>query len=424
MASMGEPTTAERRVTVSGPTDGVGLSAQDPALPRELLGTSIVAGTEDLAEMKTYVGWTAEDEDILVGLRPAAEAALPALLVDFYGAIARHPSAAKVFKSPETDIPRQQKMLSAWVLTLLEGPWDEAYAERRAAIGRAHVRHQLPQRYMLVAMNVIRRWFMRLLATRFADDQAQMMRAIDAVDRILDMELALMLGTYRDDLVLRMQRGERLATIGELAAGIQHELKNPLAAVSTALFALKERRPVIADPRSRELLTRAEDNVRRASEIITDLLSFARLRSPEVAPTTANRLVEVALQRVRIPVRCRVVRDLDPALPPVQVDSAQIAQILVNLLENAFDACPEAGEIRLATRLVDGRVEISIHDNGVGIPHGDLERVFEALYSTKPEGVGLGLSLSRHLARANQGSIGIDSQAGRGTVVTLVLPAH
>jgi signal transduction histidine kinase len=111
--------------------------------------------------------------------------------------------------------------------------------------------------------------------------------------------------------------------------------------------------------------------------------------------------------------------DLDPELPPVKVDAAQMEQVLVNLLTNALEACGEEGTVRVTSRLVQGKVEVTVADDGVGIPERDLARVFEPLYSTKPEGVGLGLSLSQHLSRANGARISIRSALDEGTAVTL-----
>ena len=375
-----------------------------------------------LEEMKRYVGFGPADEVWLSTLRASADTHLEDLLDRFYATIARHPDAQRVFDEREGDAARLRITLTAWVKTCLVGPYDGAYVARRRAIGHAHVRHQLPQRYMLLAMNLVRQWFTdRAFDVHGADPDA-LRGTLKAIDKLLDMELALMLGTYRDDLLARMQRQERLATIGELAAGIHHELKNPLAAVDAALFALGDRRAVRADPAGRRLLERARGNVARASEIITDLLSFARLRNPASAAVAAEDVVRRALDRVTIPAACRVREDLDPALPPVNIDPAQIEQVLVNVLENAFDACEDGGTVTIATRLLADAVEIEIRDDGVGIAQHEVQRVFEPLFSTKPEGVGLGLSLSRNLVHANRGAIRLTSHPGDGTTVVVALP--
>ncbi len=377
----------------------------------------------DIEELKSYVGFGPEDESELAALQGPAAKDLDTLLGRFYGTIDQHQGAREVFKDPEKQRPRLRRTMASWVLTLLEGPYDREYAERRLAIGRAHVQNQMPQRYMLTSMNVIRGWFMELCSRVHLDDPARILKAVHATNKVLDIELAMMLATYRDDLLARMQRQERLATLGELAAGIHHELKNPLAAVRTSAFALRERRSVRADARARGLLERIDTNVDRATEIITDLLSFARLRNPSRRNVSVHDLVKSAVGRVTIPPSIQLTLDLDPDLPAVNVDSAQLEQVIVNLLANAFDACGDDGGVRITSRMVAGRVAVVITDDGDGIHERDLLRVFEPLYSTKPEGVGLGLSLSQHLARANNAKLAIASTHGEGTAVTIVFGA-
>jgi len=378
-------------------------------------------GETSFEELKRYVGWGPADEFELHALVEEAARALPALLDRFYKTIEAHSEARRVFSDPEAQLPRQRKMLSNWVETLLQGPWDEAYAARRHAIGKAHVRHQMPQRYMLTAMNLIRGWFIDVCHDAHGSTE-RCKRAMLAVDRLLDIELAMMLDTYRDDLMLKMQRQERLATIGELGASVHHELKNPLAAIELSAQVLGERRSVRADPEARRLLQRVQVNVARSSRIISDLLSYARLQNPERRPTSVDQLVRTAASRVRLPARCDLLIDVDPELPRVSVDSAQLEQVLVNLLTNAADACEDGGHIRIVGRLAGSSVRVDVVDDGVGIDPALASRLFEPLFTTKPEGIGLGLSLSRHLVVANRGTLSLHGAPGKGTTASVVLP--
>ncbi len=373
------------------------------------------------AELKRYVGFTEADEIELAALQGPAGGRVDELLDLFYARVDEHEGARSVFADPDVQRPRLRKTLAAWLAAMLRGPYDDDYATRIAAIGHAHVRVSLPQRYMLTAMNLIRTWLLDLCFEVHADNVDRIRTAAGAVDRIADIELAVMLSTYRDDLLAKMQRQERLATIGELSAGIHHELKNPLAAIAAATFALSERRAVRADPRAREMIATVQGNVEKSTEIIGDLLSFTRLRDPVAGSIGVERLVDRATQRVRLPRGCRLTVDLDPELPPVHADGAQIEQVLVNLLENAIDACRGSGRIRVTGRRQDGAVQLAVHDDGHGIEAAELRRVFEPLYSTKPDGVGLGLSLSRHLVQANSGEIAVTSELGHGTTATLTL---
>lgn len=383
---------------------------------------AVPAPETEFEELKRYVGFGEADEAFLATLQGPADAGLEALLDHFYEVIDRHPKAQVAFAEPEEQRPRLRGTLRDWVRTLLRGPYDQRYADRRHVIGQAHVRVNLPQRYMLSAMNVMRGWLEDLSFEMYGKDLTQLRGCLRAVNRIIDIELAMMLGSYRDDLLARMQRQERLATIGELSAGIHHELKNPLAAIGANTFALGDRRGVRADPRARDLLRRIQANVDKAAEIIGDLMSFTRLRDPVVGPVKIEKVVELAVKRIVLPPRCSVTIDLDPELPDARVDAAHLEQILLNVLQNAVEACGDAGTVRIVGRSVLGAVHLSVKDDGGGIEASELRRVFEPLYSTKPDGVGLGLSLSRHLVQANSGDLRLVSEKGEGTTATVVLP--
>lgn len=379
-------------------------------------------GPESLMdEVKRYVGFAAADEEALRALRPGIEPHVEALLEDFYSVIDRHAGARAVFTDPAVQRPRLRQTLAGWIRSVFEGPWDEVYVASRVAIGHAHVRQRMPQHYMPAAMAVVRRWSQRVIFEVLPDERR--LEALTAVDKVLDIDLALMLSSYRDDLLGRMQRQERLATIGELGASIHHELKNPLAAVGLAAFALGERRSVRADRQARELLERIEQNTQRCSRIINDMLSYTRLQQPAFAAESVEQLVRAAVGRVVLPGGLELTIDLDPALPAVWVDGAQVEQILVNLLTNAVQACGRDGHVGVVGRPLDGAVRMQVVDDGVGLAEEHQHRVFEPLFTTKPDGVGLGLSLSRHLAQANRGTLELGPRPEGGAVATLVLPA-
>ena len=377
------------------------------------------AGFEELAR---YVGVTADDAARLAVLQGPLDGQLEGILDGFYEVIRRHPAALAAFKDPEVQIPRQREKLSGWLRALLAGPHDAAHYERTERVGRAHVVHQLPQRYMHGGMNLLRKGLIRVAFDVHAGQPAELLATVESINRVLDIELGVMMRTYTDDVLTRMKRQERLAAVGELSAGIHHELKNPLASVQAATLALAERRSVRADRRGMELVRTLRADVDRVLEIVSDLLSFARMKDPERALVSPNDLVEAAVARVVVPPRCRLDLDLDPALPQVHVDERQILQVLINVLENAVEALPIGGRIRLVTRATGGHVSLTIEDEGVGIEPEDLSRIFEPLFSTKPDGIGLGLSLSLQLASANTVALTVTSSPGTGTTVRLDMP--
>src|SRR6185369_17209510 len=232
-------------------------------------------------------------------------------------------------------------------------------------------------------------------------------------------------------------RGEKLASIGQLAAGIAHELNNPLTGVLTFTHLLRKKMPDGSqDAEDLDLVIR---ETKRCASIIRRLLDFAREKTPEKALVNLNGLVEetvrfversAALQHIEIEM------DLDSDLPPLLVDADLIKQVLMNILVNAQQAIEEHGRIfvqscvrrrRLAGTSTEPApvVEIAISDNGCGIPKANLQRIFDPFFTSKEvgKGTGLGLSVSYGIVRSHGGEIEVESTEGEGTTFRIYLPA-
>jgi two-component system, LuxR family, sensor kinase FixL len=208
-------------------------------------------------------------------------------------------------------------------------------------------------------------------------------------------------------------RHEGLATLGQLAGGVSHELRNPLGVIKNSVYYLKMVVP--DDERVRKHLAILDREVATATRIISGMLDFARTTPPMRAPTDVNSLVRDGLERLMTADSVRIERDLAEGLPPVMVDADQVRLVLDNLLSNATQAMPEGGVLTVRTRSVGGRVEICVEDTGAGIAPEHLERIFEPLFTTKSKGIGLGLALARRLTEANDGTIRVEAAAGGGT---------
>ena len=208
-------------------------------------------------------------------------------------------------------------------------------------------------------------------------------------------------------------RRDRLATLGQLAGGVSHELRNPLGVIKNSVYYLKMVVP--DDERVRKHLAILDREVATATRIISGMLDFARTTPPMRAPTDVNSLVRDGLERLMAADSVRIERDLAEGLPPVMVDADQVRLVLDNLLSNATQAMPEGGVLTVRTRSAGGRVEICVEDTGAGIAPEHLERIFEPLFTTKSKGIGLGLALARRLTEANDGTIRVEAAAGGGT---------
>jgi signal transduction histidine kinase len=216
---------------------------------------------------------------------------------------------------------------------------------------------------------------------------------------------------------------ERLAALGELSAVVAHEVRNPLGVIFNSLGSL--RRLVQPDGDARTLLDIVGEEADRLNRIVGDLLDFARPAPPQLRAERLDRLVDeaVATALAQQPGSVKVVRQLDPALPPVLVDGRQVRQALLNVAANAVQAMPRGGRLTVRARLEGTVAVVDLEDSGAGIPADVLARIFEPFFTTKATGSGLGLAVVKRIVDAHGGEVLVRSEAGRGTCFTLRFPA-
>ena len=222
----------------------------------------------------------------------------------------------------------------------------------------------------------------------------------------------------------QMMRSERLATVGELAAGLAHELRNPLAGIAGALRVLGDQLP--ADAMGGALLADVQAEIARMNKTLTDLLQHARPAAPQTVAIDINTLLDHSL-RVLPRANIELVRQFDETLPLVHVDPSLLHQAFLNMLVNARQAMPQGGRLTVRTRPAgaSGRaVEVLITDSGIGIASDNLDRIFQPFFTTKSQGTGLGLAIAARVIEQHRGRITVDSAPGRGTTFTITLPAE
>jgi PAS domain S-box-containing protein len=240
--------------------------------------------------------------------------------------------------------------------------------------------------------------------------------------------------TQRREMLDSLIKAERLAAAGTFAAGVAHEVNNPLASISSLVQSILTGEQ---DPERRTLMHTILSQITRISSTLKDLVNFARPTTAQRKQVDVNGLIAETLRLITYNKRFSGIR-VEPILAPdlrrAFADDNEIQQVLLNLLFNAADAAPAEGAvIKVITenqRPGQGsdksrRVFIKVVDNGIGIPREHLERVFDPFFTTKPAGagVGLGLSLCQRMILSNQGTIRVDSEVGRGTAVTITLAA-
>ena len=226
---------------------------------------------------------------------------------------------------------------------------------------------------------------------------------------------------------------ERLTTAGRLAAGVAHELNNPLATIAGCAESLQSRLTEGELARSAELadfphyLRLIEEEAFRCKEITGSLLQFVRDPGSRRAPTDLNALVQKALELLSHQSRfaeARFVTELDPALPLVAVNEGQLRQVFIGLAANALEAMEGRGTLTLRSRVRRGEVEMEFEDEGPGIPDEILGRVFDPFFTTKPpgQGTGLGLAIAQGIVADHAGRLEVTSRVAKGSLFRVVVP--
>ncbi len=243
----------------------------------------------------------------------------------------------------------------------------------------------------------------------------------------------------------QIRQKDRLATIGEVAAKMAHEIKNPLAGISYVAQILK--REIRFEPPHGELIQAMFSEINRLNGLIEDLLLYGRPARLALAPQDVHKIWEdiVHLSKEQLDARGLTLGwDLDPAVPPIALDGNRMRQVFLNLLKNAIEATAPGGRITVRTRRVatgagvgqraegratagppgeNGWVEIVVEDTGQGVPEHDRDRIFELFYTTKPSGSGLGLPICRRIVEEHGGAINVAGRPGAGSAFTIRLPA-
>lgn len=370
--------------------------------------------------LKEYVGFTDQTSALLRRLHPVAQPHFPAIVEDFYAVAAAHPEARNAITGGDAQIARLKCTLIEWLDALLLGPHDERYYAARARIGRVHVRIELPQAFMFTAMDRIR---LRLMEIARGQPMPDAGLWLAAVNQILDLELAIMLETYREDSTAKTRGAERLATVGHFAASIGHELRNPLAVMESSLFLLQQQlgAQIAEKPGVAKHVARIGGEIARANKTIHDLLDLARNRPPRRTTTRLCALVESAEAAALLPKEVRVKAAAIPAQLTIDVDPDQFRQVFVNLFTNAAQAMAGRGTIHFMVETAPAITRIRIRDEGPGVAAEVRPRLFEVLFTTKAKGTGLGLPLCRRILEAHGGTIELES-GDEGATFLMTLP--
>lgn len=380
---------------------------------------------ERYQDLQRYVGWSDADAARVAALAPLLEPLLPQLVDDFYEELVRHERARQVITGGEAQIARLKQLLQQWLRELLSGCYDAAYVGRRWRVGYRHVEIGLDQVYTNVALARLRTGLhasYQALVENGRADRAQAWEVSRSLDKLLDLDLAIIEDAYQSEFQRRQKQVEKLATIGQVAGGVAHELRNPLNVIKTSAYYLLNARQ-LSEQKLTEHLNRIERQVELADGVITALNSFAKLSVPSVQPVQLAPWLQEVLASAELPQRLTVDLACPEELPEAWFDPQQMSIVIRNLLRNAAEAMPQGGTLRITARAVEDDVLIEVADTGTGIAPEDLGRVMEPLFSTKARGIGLGLAMAKAITEKNDGHLSVTSQLGQGSTFTMRLPS-
>jgi two-component system sensor histidine kinase AtoS len=239
--------------------------------------------------------------------------------------------------------------------------------------------------------------------------------------------------TERKQAEEALQRAEQMVVMGEMAAGLAHEIKNPLSGIKLSIEILSSELDLAKD--DDELFQRIIAEINRIETLLKNLLSYAKPPIPQFAPIDVNRIIDNAVKSAKYSLKgptlganplqakgIEFVKELDD-LPLIVADAAQLQQVTLNLLLNAVHAVPDGGTIKLTTSAtLDEEIRIDVADNGKGIAESDLEKIFLPFFTTKPKGTGLGLSICKRLIEQHNGTISVARNREGGLTFTIRLP--
>ncbi|MCE9556410.1 MAG: histidine kinase [Planctomycetes bacterium] len=371
-------------------------------------------------ELQRYVGWTDEDALRVRSVATIVERHFAGLIEDFYAEIEQHAATRKIITGGEQQVARLKGTLITWLRELFSGQYDRDYVTRRWKVGLRHVEIGLDQVYTNTALSRLRSGL--LLALEQEEMDLAQLAVRRSLNKLIDLDLAIIEDAYQAEMQQRQQRIERLATIGQVAGGIAHELRNPLNVVKTSVYYLRQASQPSPEKVSTHL-ERIDRQVTMADGVIAALNNFARLPVPEMQPLDLASCIREVLELQPLPDQIKLSMEFTPNLPAVMGDRGQLAIVLSNLLRNARDAMPNGGSLQIRGRQNGGQVEIDVADSGVGIPRDHLARVMEPLFSTKARGIGLGLAITRAIIEKHNGHLKVTSDEGCGSTFTVTLTA-
>jgi signal transduction histidine kinase len=219
----------------------------------------------------------------------------------------------------------------------------------------------------------------------------------------------------------QLLKSQRLAAIGETAAMVAHDIRNPLQSIAGASYLLKARTSN-TDWKLDEIIRIIDKSVEYSDKLLEELMEYSRDITLHRTESSPSFLIKESISKLHIPNTIRV-EDMTTTTPTCFVDKDQLIRVFINIIENALDAMSTGGTLTISNKQVNGKMEIAFADTGRGISKDATEKIWAPLYTTKPKGVGLGLAICKRIAEAHGGTINVESSLGKGSIFTITIPS-
>lgn len=384
------------------------------------------------SDVANSIGFNDRDAANMLSLSRKLKAELPALADRVCLRLVQHEGAEEILAGRDHQTQSLRGVIAEWLTELLAGRHDKQHRDKQRWVGAASVQAGVPQQYIVTGIELVWQELSRWAQQASLPDLDEV---LSSLHRLLMVELAIMLEDYKRSYVEtirerersvveeKLTRAQHLAEIGQLAASLAHEIKNPLAGISGAIQVIRDAMPV-EDPHQ-PIVAEILGQINRLDATVKDLLQYARPTPPrarEVAlGVVVNRVLSV-LQKEPEVLRVRIAYEPAPADAVVHADEGQIEQLLINLILNAAHASYDGDVIQVCVATDGDDVKLVVQDEGAGMSPEVQERTFEPFFTTKARGTGLGLTICRRIAEVHGGSIELESEPDIGTTVTVTLP--
>ncbi len=378
---------------------------------------------ETFDQRKLFSRFDEADARLLVELRPVIERNADRIVDEFYSHLLDTGELRPFLADPAT-VKRLKLAQKRYLLSLTQGTYDESYGDSRLRIGQVHERIGLDPQWYLGSYGLHIDLLLPTVHQHFHDDPQKAIRAGAALSKLLILDMQLVLDAYYQTRRRKeLKRSEQLAAVGELAASIAHEVRNPLAGMKGALEVL--RKELAVKPSNLEIVDELLAQIARLENLVKDLLTYARPSAISARSFDLHEMLDRLLKLYKDEAdaaQITVHRIYGPETGRIEADPQQMEQVFFNLIHNAIQAMEHGGTLTVTTQASREGIVISFRDTGKGVPGGDIDRIFQPFFTTKHRGSGLGLPIVKRIIEAHGGLIEVHSKLGEGTAATMTLP--